>query len=339
MGEPGGAGGHVDVPMSEHDPREICPPGPFDVPLQGVIPATELALDFVIEGEITNVDLEGPVWSESEGALFVSDKNAPWELESGSWQDPRSASIWKLVPGEQPVLHVAQSGSNGIALTLDGDLLAATHSNRNLTVFSASSVDTAIGVLLEEGANDNEGTYNSPNDVAVSSSGIVYFTDPTWQNSSDVKPAAAAYFITREGVVEAFDTFSQPNGISLSPDESTLYLGNNSRKVRKYHVGDEGRPVRDPEDGYLTESLSGRWSDGFAIDCAGNVYVTVEVDPELGIGGVDVLSPSGVLLGQIDVGGTATNAAFGGPEGKTLYITRGRGGIYSIDLPLPGYPY
>jgi len=78
-----------------------------------------------------------------------------------------------------------------------------------------------------------------------------------------------------------------------------------------------------------------------------------------------VLSPTGTQLGQINVSGvqSVTNAAFGGTDRKTLYITAlgggsamggggagGRGGgglggtgatagLFKVTLNVPGYPY
>ena len=68
-----------------------------------------------------------------------------------------------------------------------------------------------------------------------------------------------------------------------------------------------------------------------AVDCAGNLYVTAQ-------GNVTVLSPEGDELDIIDVPGSTTNAAFGGADRQTLYITAGSS-LYSIELAIPGYPY
>ena len=69
-----------------------------------------------------------------------------------------------------------------------------------------------------------------------------------------------------------------------------------------------------------------------------NVYVIVHTQ-----GCVEVLSPAGVDLGRLDVVPQATNAAFGGDDMQTLYITAGNpdegNALFSIDLPIPGLPY
>ncbi|MET8157804.1 SMP-30/gluconolactonase/LRE family protein [Sphaerisporangium sp. NPDC005289] len=79
------------------------------------------------------------------------------------------------------------------------------------------------------------------------------------------------------------------------------------------------------------------------LDCAGNLYQASFND-----GKVHVYAPSGAQLGTISAGLNTTNVAFGGPDGRTLYITSGtpsRGGnsgnfgLYRVRLNVPGWPY
>jgi gluconolactonase len=82
-------------------------------------------------------------------------------------------------------------------------------------------------------------------------------------------------------------------------------------------------------------SLAG--PDGAAVDCAGNIYWASYTD-----GRIHVFAPSGEKLGTISAGRNTTNAAFGGPDGRTLYITSGTWGdfgLYQVELNVPGSPY
>ena len=78
--------------------------------------------------------------------------------------------------------------------------------------------------------------------------------------------------------------------------------------------------------------------DGMAVDCAGNVYVSIHNQ-----GQIRVVDPGGNELGVIMVAPSVTNSAFGGDDGRTLFITAGDPNngeaIYSVELAIPGYPY
>ena len=70
-----------------------------------------------------------------------------------------------------------------------------------------------------------------------------------------------------------------------------------------------------------------------AIDCLGNIYVTEHTRRR-----VRVVSPEGTPLATISVDANLTNAAFGGPQRRTLFLT-GAGAVWSIDLDVAGLPY
>jgi gluconolactonase len=116
----------------------------------------------------------------------------------------------------------------------------------------------------------------------------------------------------------------KPNGIALSPDERTLYVGSVGSEIWKYTVAADGS-VSDR----IMFANTGS-SDGMTVDCAGNLYVSS--------GSVEVFAPDASKLGDITLGGDPTNLAFGGSDRKTLYITAGSR-LYSVALNLPGYPY
>jgi gluconolactonase len=72
-------------------------------------------------------------------------------------------------------------------------------------------------------------------------------------------------------------------------------------------------------------------SDGLAVDCAGDLYLSAS--------GLKVFSPDGQSLGSIGglSSGFTTNSAFGGPDRKTLFITNSTA-LYRITLNVPGFP-
>ena len=71
--------------------------------------------------------------------------------------------------------------------------------------------------------------------------------------------------------------------------------------------------------------------DGATIDEHGNLYLTTAL-------GVQVFSPSGEALGVIEVPEQPSNCTFGGPDGKTLYVTA-RTSLYAFKMLVKGHWY
>lgn len=313
----GTANAEQDHPVAAPDP--CASGGPYGDPL----PAPSLTATR-IPGRFNF--LEGPVWIAEQGRLLFSDMQAP------AWPDGVQPSIIRaLTPPDQFDVFVADAGSNGLALSLDGtQVLATTHDQRSVSTYQLT--DGARGVLAEtfEGRR-----FNSPNDLTVRGDGTVYFTDPNFQRGNrpdEMDGRTSVFRVNGDGVFLVDDTIAQPNGVVLSPDGNTLYVGGNTAgKIYQYPV------LADGSTGPRTEFANVSGADGATVDCAGNLYWTSHTE-----GKVYVFAPDGTTLGTITTGTNATNAAFGGPDGRTLFITAGTWGdygVYQIELNVPGWPY
>jgi gluconolactonase len=75
--------------------------------------------------------------------------------------------------------------------------------------------------------------------------------------------------------------------------------------------------------------------DGLAVDGAGNVCAS-----NLQHSGITIISPEGVPLQEVTVpeyDPYVTNICFGGPDGRTAFITSsGRGKLYATEWAYPG---
>jgi gluconolactonase len=212
----------------------------------------------------------------------------------------------KLTPPSTVATYLADAGVNGMAVDGKGVVYAASHKVQGIVKL------------------------NSPNDLVLRSDGTIFFTDPDFQlgNRTSETGKKGVYRASPTGTVSLVDdTFAEPNGITLSPDESMLYVADyNGGVVRTFSVAADG-------------STSGRKDfatvkspDGFGMDCLGNLYVAS------GTGTIQVYAPSGSQLGSITVAASLSNLAFGGADGKTLYATAGKA-LYSVAMNLPGYYY
>jgi gluconolactonase len=303
---------------------ELCPPGPFGSPL----PANPQVTKLFSVGANDFFNFEGPVWVN--GALFFS--------EIGGGQNPPPSNINRFVPGgmlERGV--IAATGSNGMGVDAQGTLIAATHDTGAISTFQiGSGARGALGAQTFNGAR-----FDSPNDLVQRNDGNVYFTDPSFQAPPGAPPQSATrvYRISPQGQASVVDeSIGNPNGITLSPDGNTLYVTGGSRLVR-YALSADGTPGAG-SDVPLSEGL--QTPDGMGMDCAGNVYTT-EHSRRL----IRVIAPNGTEIGRF--GGPQafdrdiTNMAFGGPNRTTLFVTTltqaNEGGLFSVELSVPGLPY
>jgi gluconolactonase len=273
--------------------------------------------------------IEGPVWTGSE--LYVSELgNMPYDAQNS---DMKMARLLKVTPDGKTSIVVADSGSNGLALAADGSLVGGVHKDGTIKRFALPG--GAATTLVNGYMNVR---FNSPNDVAIHSNGTIYFSDPTYNGPTQPPQAAMrAYRVapggsTAEPIPSSAspDTFTNPNGMTLSLAEDYLYVA--SDMGRRYPVMADG-----------TLGAGADWAattggDGMVIDCAGNLYVALANTQNIA-----VFTPAGTSIGMIKVTGVqaVTNLAFGGADRKTLYIT-GYGndkGLFQLPLNLPGRPY
>jgi gluconolactonase len=247
--------------------------------------------------------LEGPVWLAERGVLLLSEWNA-------------GHRILQLTPPQSIEVFLPASRSNGLALAPDGKALLMVTELPTPSVSRVSLADKSVQPLV----HGYEGTdFVQPNDLVVRADGTIFFTD---------YQAGRLYRRAVDGVLSLISSLPHSNGVGLSPDEKTLVLNADTHTVR-YPIAADGAVGAGTD---LATGLSG--ADGLAIDCAGNVYIAQNSG-----GSLVVVSPTGTKLGEI--GGlptTVTNAAFGGADRRTLYITTSTG-LYAIKLQIAGLPY
>jgi gluconolactonase len=265
------------------------------------------------------VFVEGAVWSDELGAFFFSEMDFDHQGKNGP-----PSKIHKLVLPSSVEVFIAESGSNGLAVDEQG-LVAATHDTQTLTRFDLHTKARSVFAADYQGKH-----FNSPNDVALHSKGYAYFTDPDWQlgERKNETGMTGVYLRKPTGEVVLIDgSLEKPNGVTLSPDETRLYVGSASGVVQWYPV------LADGSVGKREALAEVKEPDGMAVDCAGRLYVASHAPGE-----VVVLSPEGKTLSIIKVAPRATNVAFGGPDHETLLITAGTG-VYSVHSDTPGFPY
>ena len=180
--------------------------------------------------------------------------------------------------------------------------------------------------------------FDRANDLVVDRRGGVYFTQPEPGN---------VWYIPADGAQGRMvaDNITRPNGITLSPDEKTLYVNDargeyllaydvqpdgsvtNRRNFARYDQINHSSAFGDTGPGLRFRVTS--CADGLAVDSAGRVY-------NAGCNGIQVYSPQGQHLGTIPTARVAQNLAFAGPDKKTLYLV-GRNAAWKIQMLSQGY--
>ncbi len=152
-----------------------------------------------------------------------------------------------------------------------------------------------------------------PNDLAVRSDGSIYFSD----FGAGPDSSRGLFRIAPDGKVTLLDKdYQAPNGVVFSPDEKTLYVADYAGKtVISYAVAADGTLSGRRTFIDFTPDKAGGNPDGMRVDTAGNLYTT-------GPGGIWVYQADGQAMAFLPLIG-ATNMAFGGSDGRTLFITAG----------------
>ena len=266
--------------------------------------------------------LEGPAWDRRTGRLVFSDvkRNRIMALDSGPavpWRDP-------------------SSNANGNAFDREGRLVTCEHLTRRVV---RQEHDGRLTVLADRYGGKR---LNSPNDLAVAPDGAIWFTDPVFgitvpEEGERAEPEQPGRFVYRidpqGGLTVVADGFDQPNGIAFSPDARTLYVSETGsglntegpREIRAFDVVDGRTLVRPRVLGRLRSGIP----DGLAVDRNGRIFAATAA-------GAQLWAPDGRHLGTIPTPRTCGNIAFGGPDGRRLYLCA-TDALHAIDLKTGGW--
>jgi gluconolactonase len=296
---------------------------------QSQIERLDPALDAIVPGDVVVEKLadtpepgtrEGPVWLRNGNFLIYSDV-------------PNKAfNKWNPADGTVSVF-LRDAEGDGITVDREGRVVWAAEGK----VVRLERDGKTRTVLADQ---FNGKPLNAPNDLVYKTDGTLYFTDPghflmnkeqTVNLSHDVP---AVYSINNGKLHLLTNEIVRANGIAFAPGEKYLYINSSfGMRIFRYDV--------QPDDGITNPQVfidmnadhqhpysSAGFPDGMKTDVKGNVYCT-------GPGGIWIISAEGKHLGTILNLNRPANLAFGGPDGKTLFISS-RPGLYRIRLKITG---
>jgi sugar lactone lactonase YvrE len=195
-----------------------------------------------------------------------------------------------------------QSNGNGIRFNRQGVMFVADYKGHNILRVDPKSKKVSVFA--------HESSMSQPNDITIGPDGTLYASDPNWGKST-----GRIWKIDTKGKITlAADKLGTTNGIEVSPDGKSLYVNESAqRNIWAFDIAKDGALANKR----LLKKFEDHGFDGMRCDVDGNLYVT-----RYGKGTVVKLSPKGKELQEIDVlGKSPSNICFGGPDGRTAYVT------------------
>ena len=275
---------------------------------------TEPTMERLGDGTLLATWAEGPVWLPTERVLRYSDIPGDRIL------------VWDQATGMVGI-HRDQVGfTNGRTTGLNGEVIQCSHGNRSIEIEESGTVRTLVDSWCGH-------RFNSPNDVVVKSDGSIWFTDPSYGilRPREGHPGVLEYgdhwvfrFDPQSGDCDPVITDIEiPNGIAFSPDESLLYVCDNSidmpseqpnpsgtHAIRVYRVV-SGRRCKGGRD-FVT--VADGIADGIRVDELGNVWTAQ-------FSGIHVYDQTGREIAYVaSPHGHVGNLCFGGDDGTDLFM-------------------
>jgi sugar lactone lactonase YvrE len=274
----------------------------------GAEPALFQSRQLTPSGEYTS-GIEGPA-VDLAGNLYAVNFREPGTIGKVEMGGARSQLFAKLPVG---------SIGNGIRFDGEGRMYVADFKKHNVFVIEPGETTPKLYFNSER--------FNQPNDLAIAEDGTLYASDPQFPNRGQI------WRIVRDAAGKSVgEVMAMPaerpragvtNGIDLSPDGTTLYVSeSNTREVWAYRL--DGIKLTAPR---RLKRFPRFELDGLRTDVAGRIFVTRPSN-----GTVAILVPSADRASEATlqqevtlVGKEPTNLTFGGPDGRSVFVTQKQG--------------
>ncbi len=265
--------------------------------------------------------------------------------EGPAWNGVGRYLVWSDIPNDVQMrwldedAHVTTfrhpvGNSNGNTFDYQGRQLSCEHGGRRVVRYEPGGTLTVVAERYQGKR------LNSPNDIVVHPGGDTWFTDPPYGISgnyegfkADSELPVAVYCVDgRTGQVDKVsDEFGAPNGLCFSHDYKKLYVADTGapREIKVFDV--DGRTLRNGRS-FAKLTMPGTTTpsgaDGIRCDVDGNIWAGARP-------GVQVIAPTGELLGMIRLPETCANVCFGGTKRNRLFMTASQS-LYAVYVNTTG---
>ena len=244
-----------------------------------------------LTGAVFTGEIEGPA-VDVNGDLYVANFN-------------HAGSIGKIKNGSTAVELFIDlpkgSISSGIRFDAANNMYATDYIGHNIYKINVTTKQISVYA--------HNASMSQPNDLTIMANGIILASDPDWS-----KDSGQLWRININGTTTLLtSTMGTTNGITLSPDNKTLYVNESvQRIIWKFDVDAAGNisnktKFKEFPDGGL---------DGMRTDPNGNLYVA-----RYGTGTVIKISPAGVILREVKLFGTNPTNVTLSHDFKKCFVT------------------
>ena len=228
--------------------------------------------------------------------------------------------------GEFTLVAEYDGEPNGLKIHRDGRIFVTDYRHGIMQLDPSTG---AVTRLLERRWSEH---FKGVNDLFFAPNGDLYFTDQGQTGLQD--PSGRVYRWTPEGRLDQLLTnIPSPNGLVMNADGTALYVAvTRANAVWRLPLLADGSVTKVGLFLQLSGSLGG--PDGLALDASGGLAVC-----HSGLGAVWLFSRTGEPTHRICscTGLFTTNAAYGGPDRRTLYITESETGtVLRATMPIAG---
>jgi len=254
------------------------------------------SFDFT-KDELFTHGIEGPT-VDSKGNLYAV--NFAEEGSIGIVDKHGNPSFFTKLPNG--------SIGNGIRFNNNDDMFIADYTNHAILIIKNGTTKAIIYA--------QDSTMSQPNDLAISSNGTLYASDPNWENET-----GNIWMISHGECILLEENMGTTNGIEVGPNSKKLYVNESvQRKIWVYDIQADGN-IKNKK---LFASFNDFGLDGMRCDNKGNLYVC-----RYDKGTVIILSPQGETIKEVQLKGKKpSNITFGGVDHKQCFVTMADRGCF-----------